>query len=71
NSPGNFTLPDDLAMYRRCQEVLAATPDAWVDFSRGAGREVPDNHGGYYGRGTHELSMRNAYRAWLDYMETA
>jgi len=71
NSVANFTLPDDLAMYRRCQEAVAANPGAWIDFSRSAGEEVPDNDGGFRGRGLNEMSIRNAYRAWLDYMEHA
>lgn len=69
NSVANFTLPDDLAMYRRCQLAMQACPDAWSDFSRGAGEEAADGHGGLRGRGLSEMSMRNAYRTWLAYME--
>ncbi len=71
NSVANFTLPDDLAMYRRCQSVAESAPSAWIDFSRSAGEEVPDNDGGLRGRGLNEMSMRNAYRAWLGYMRAA
>jgi nitrite reductase/ring-hydroxylating ferredoxin subunit len=68
NSPANFVLPDDMAMYQRTQEMLRESPDFWVDFGRGYGQEERDDHGGLRGRGTHELSMRNNYQAWLDYM---
>lgn len=69
NSVANFTLPDDLAMYRRCQEAMTASPDGWCDFSRGDGDEVRDNSGGLRSRGLSEMSMRNAYGAWRSYME--
>ena len=68
NSPGNLVLPDDLDMYRGTQENLDAADDFWIDFSRGAAAEEADTHGGTAGRGTHELSMRNAYQAWADYL---
>jgi hypothetical protein len=29
---------------------------------------MPDGDGGLVGRGTHELSMRNAYQAWTEYL---
>ncbi len=68
NSPANFVLPDDLEMYRRTQANLDVGENFWIDFSRGAGAETPDAHGGQAGRGTHELSMRNAYQAWAEYL---
>ncbi len=68
NSPANFVLPDDLDMYRGTQDNLDAADEFWIDFGRGAGAETPDDHGGHAGRGTHELSMRNAYQAWVDYL---
>lgn len=68
NSPANFILPDDLDTDQRTQAVLNSADDFWIDFSRGAGGEQPAAHGGRAGRGTHELSMRNAYQAWAEYL---
>jgi 2-chlorobenzoate 1,2-dioxygenase len=68
NSVANLILPDDLDMYQRTQNNLAGQDEFWVDLSRGAGTEEPDDHGGLAARGTHELAMRNAYAAWADYL---
>jgi hypothetical protein len=68
NSVANLILPDDLDMYQRTQNNLAGQDEFWVDLSRGAGMEEPDDHGGLAARGTHELAMRNAYTAWADYL---
>ena len=68
NSPANFILPDDLDTYQRTQAVLRDADDFWIDFARGSGTETANDQGGQSGRGTHELSMRNAYKAWAEYL---
>lgn len=67
HSPASLIQTDDLEMFRRIQEGSHSRGAQWVVFGRGFGQEVPDA-GGFKGSGTSEISMRNQYRAWVDYM---
>jgi benzoate/toluate 1,2-dioxygenase subunit alpha len=67
NSPMSVVGHDDLHCYRSAQEGLAAEGNEWVSLHRdfkpaelGAG-ELTCN-------GTSEISMRNQFRAWREYM---
>jgi hypothetical protein len=65
NSPMSVVGHDDLHCYRSIQEGLAAGGNEWVDlqrnFSAGESGEITAN-------GTSEISMRNQFRAWKEFM---
>jgi hypothetical protein len=67
NSPMSVVGHDDLHCYRSIQEGLAAGGNEWVGLQRNfdpaeaRGGEITHN-------GTSELSMRNQFRAWQEYM---
>lgn len=67
HSPASMIQTDDLEMFRRIQVGAHAQGAEWVVFGRGYGQDVPDG-GGLKGFGTSEVSMRNQYKAWVDYM---
>jgi len=69
NGIGSCVLTDDLETYERLQVGLASQGTDWVDVSRGAGRDEPDEHGLERGAtGTSEIHIRNQFRAWRHYM---
>jgi len=65
NSPMSVVGHDDLHCYRSIQEGLAAQGNEWVDlqrnFTAGEAGEMTAN-------GTSEISMRNQFRAWAEFM---
>jgi phenylpropionate dioxygenase-like ring-hydroxylating dioxygenase large terminal subunit len=65
NSPMSVVGHDDLHCYRSIQEGLAAAGNEWVNlqrnFSVDENREITAN-------GTSEISMRNQFRAWAEFM---
>ena len=65
NSPMSVVGHDDLHCYRSAQEGLAAEGNEWVslqrNFTPGEGGEMTCN-------GTSEISMRNQFRAWREFM---
>jgi hypothetical protein len=71
NSPMSVVGHDDLHCYRSIQEGLAAGVNEWVSLHRNFdpaevphyanGRELTTN-------GTSEISMRNQFRAWREFM---
>lgn len=72
NSNASMVGPDDWDCYARMQESLHSQSTPWVDMRRGFGKDVIEgDHVTSFG--TSDLSFRNQYRAWLDYMtgETA
>jgi hypothetical protein len=67
NSPMSVVGHDDLHCYRSAQEGLAAEGNEWVSLHRdfkeselGAGEQTCN--------GTSEISMRNQFRAWREFM---
>ena len=68
NSPASMVGPDDWNCYARIQEALHSSGNEWVDLHRYLNRE--EMHEGNITRapGTSDLSVRNQYQAWLDYM---
>jgi phenylpropionate dioxygenase-like ring-hydroxylating dioxygenase large terminal subunit len=61
NSPASLISSDDLAVFNRVQAGLDASNVPWIDFSRGAGTELPS--------GDDEAQRARAQsRAWLDAM---
>ncbi|MBW8907244.1 MAG: oxidoreductase, partial [Betaproteobacteria bacterium] len=67
NSPMSVVGHDDLHCYRAIQEGLAASGNEWVSLHRNfdpaevEARELTCN-------GTSEVSMRNQFRAWQEFM---
>jgi hypothetical protein len=68
NSNASLVGPDDWDCYTRIQEGLASDSKVWVDTCRGLGRDEDLDGGRRRSFGTSDLSFRNQYRAWLDYM---
>ncbi len=58
---------DDIEIFERTQESLAATPEIeWVDVSRGwgTGREWQEADGGLAGNIADETGIRSGYEHW-------
>lgn len=70
NSPASMVGPDDWDVYARMQESLQSGAAEWVDMHRYLGQDesVSDRSGMSRAPGTSDLSIRNQYRAWLQYM---
>ncbi|MDA5193500.1 aromatic ring-hydroxylating oxygenase subunit alpha [Govanella unica] len=67
NSNASMVGPDDWDCYARMQEALPSHSTPWVDMRRGFGKDVTEgDHRTSFG--TSDLSFRNQYHAWLDYM---
>ncbi len=65
NSPMSVVGHDDLHCYRSAQEGLAAEGNEWVSLHRNF---RPGERGEMTGNGTSEISMRNQFRAWREFM---
>jgi len=69
NSSSGMVGPDDLDCYHRMQQALKSDASDWVDMRRYIDHdEVTD--GKRTGRGTSDLTFRNQYAAWLEFMTT-
>ena len=69
NGTASPVLTDDLEVYERTQQGLAARGSAWVFLGRGHGGDQPDRDGTVRGgTGTSEIHIRNQFAAWLEYM---
>lgn len=68
NSPSSNVMPDDVELYRRCQEGNETRGGEWVSLHRylGTDKALPDGMAST--NGTSELPMRNQYAAWKQYM---
>jgi phenylpropionate dioxygenase-like ring-hydroxylating dioxygenase large terminal subunit len=68
NSPSSNVMPDDIEVYRRCQEGNLTRGGEWVSLHRylGTDKILPD--GAVSVNGTSELPMRNQFAAWRAYM---
>jgi len=68
NSPMSVVGHDDLHCYRSIQEGLAANGNAWVNLQRNF--DPAESRGGEItANGTSEISMRNQFRAWREFMQ--
>ena len=63
-----MVMSDDMEVWIRCQDGLAAPGKDWVVFARGMDEETTDNQGSFEARGTSEANARHQHCAWLDYM---
>lgn len=68
NSPSSMVGADDLEAYVRLQEGLMSGGTEWVDMCRFVGREEHKEGDMIRAIGTSDISLRNQYHAWLDYM---
>jgi phenylpropionate dioxygenase-like ring-hydroxylating dioxygenase large terminal subunit len=68
NSPSSMVGSDDVEAYVRLQEGLMSGGREWVDMSRFIGREEHPEGNMTRAIGTSDISLRNQYAAWLDYM---
>ncbi|HET7672099.1 MAG TPA: oxidoreductase, partial [Burkholderiales bacterium] len=67
NSPMSVVGHDDLHCYRAIQEGLAAEGNEWVNLQRNFDeREL--QAGELVANGTSDVSMRNQFRAWREFM---
>jgi benzoate/toluate 1,2-dioxygenase alpha subunit len=67
NSPMSVVGHDDLHCYRAIQEGLAAQGNDWVNLQRDF-RESELKAGEITANGTSDISMRNQFRAWREFM---
>ena len=68
NSPSSNVMPDDVEVYRRCQEGNGTRGGEWVSLHRYLGTDKALDEGWVSTNGTSELPMRNQFAAWRDYM---
>lgn len=68
NGIGSPVLTDDLEVYERIQAGLHTDGTEWIDYSRGLGGDERVNGVERGATGTSEITMRNQFKAWLDYM---
>ena len=68
HSPAGMVMSDDMEVWIRCQDGLAAQGSDWVIFARGMDEDAPDHQLSFDGRGTSEANARRQHRVWLDYM---
>ena len=67
NANGSMVGPDDWDCYARMQDSLHSNSSVWVDVCRGLGKDE-EGDGQQTSFGTSDLTFRNQYQAWLDYM---
>ena len=68
NSPSSNVMPDDVEVYRRCQEGNLTQGGEWVSLHRYLGTDKTLADGAVSTNGTSELPMRNQFAAWRSYM---
>jgi 2-chlorobenzoate 1,2-dioxygenase len=68
NSPSSNVMPDDVELYRRCQQGNLGDGGDWVSHHRYAGTDKQTPQGTVSVNGTSELPMRNQFAAWKQYM---
>jgi len=68
NSPSSNVMPDDIEVYKRCQEGNLTAGGDWVSLHRYLGTDRPTPDGMVSVNGTSELPMRNQFAAWRSYM---
>jgi 2-chlorobenzoate 1,2-dioxygenase len=68
NSPSSNVMPDDVELYKRCQQGNMTKGGDWVSQHRYAGTDKTVADGMVSVNGTSELPMRNQFAAWKTYM---
>lgn len=68
NSPSSNVMPDDVELYRRCQQGNLTKGGDWLSQHRYFGTDKETSEGVVSTNGTSELPMRNQFAAWKQYM---
>lgn len=68
SGPAGFVQPDDLEMFERVEEGLAAEHVEWLQLSRGQDRETAATEAHRIGHITDEVPQRGQYRWWRELM---
>jgi phenylpropionate dioxygenase-like ring-hydroxylating dioxygenase large terminal subunit len=68
SGPAGFVQPDDLEMFERVAEGLAAEHVEWVQLTRGQENEVVASETHRIGDISHETPQRGQYRRWRELM---
>jgi phenylpropionate dioxygenase-like ring-hydroxylating dioxygenase large terminal subunit len=68
NSPSSNVMPDDVEVYKRCQEGNMSDGGDWISLHRYVGQDRVVEDGMVSTNGTSELPMRNQFAAWREYM---
>ncbi len=68
NSPSSNVMPDDIELYRRCQQGNSTNGGDWVSHHRYVGTDKTTEFGMVSTNGTSELPMRNQFATWKQYM---
>lgn len=68
SSPASMIFGDDVEIFERCQAGLANTLPAWLDHSRGIGRERSTGGSRQETAGPSEMPQRAQMQAWLGFM---
>ena len=68
NSPSSNVMPDDVEVYRRCQEGNQTAGGDWVSLHRYLGTDQKTEDGMVSTNGTSELPMRNQFVTWRKFM---
>lgn len=68
SGPAGFVQPDDLEMFERVAEGLAAEQVEWVQFTRGQENEAVASDTHRIGNISHETPQRGQYRRWRELM---
>ena len=68
NSPSSNVMPDDVEVYRRCQEGNLTAGGDWVSLHRYLGTDQATADGMVSTNGTSELPMRNQFVTWRKFM---
>lgn len=68
NSPSSNVMPDDVEVYRRCQEGNQTAGGDWVSLHRYLGTDQKTEDGMVSTNGTSELPMRNQFVTWRQFM---
>jgi phenylpropionate dioxygenase-like ring-hydroxylating dioxygenase large terminal subunit len=71
SGPAGFVQPDDLEMFERTGEGLAAAQAPWLELSRGRERETLGEDARRVGQISDETPQRGQYRRWRELMEAA
>lgn len=68
SGPAGFVQPDDLEMFERVEDGLAAENVEWVQLTRGMETETVESEADRIGSISHETPQRGQYRWWRELM---
>jgi phenylpropionate dioxygenase-like ring-hydroxylating dioxygenase large terminal subunit len=68
SGPAGFVQPDDIEMFERVSEGLAAEHVEWIQLTRGQENEIVESDTHRIGEISHETPQRGQYRWWRELM---